>query len=218
MLRNIKSWFIIEEEPVSPKTGEQKPAKPVATELVRPTANTHMTDAPGTATSEFLDVLFDAMEQQNLDGFDYLEFKQSLHSLEKMPMDEATRYQSAFAMAQTLGATPSRLMETAEHYLRVLQGEEAKFQQAVANQKNKLIGAKEQEIRALEEMVREKSEQIKRLTQEIEAHQQQAKDLRHDIAEATVKVETTHRNFIASYQELSGKIQRDLDNMKRYLK
>ena len=40
-----------------------------------------------------------------------------------MPMDEQTRFQSAFAMAQTLGATTEHLMHSANHYLEILKKE-----------------------------------------------------------------------------------------------
>ena len=74
-----------------------------------------------------MDVLAEALQNNNIDGVDYFEFRQSLLSLSKISMDEKTRYQSAFAMAQAMGATPKQLIETAEHYLNVLKNEEHKF-------------------------------------------------------------------------------------------
>ena len=56
-----------------------------------------------------------------MEGFDYLEYKQSLQSLEKMNMDNQTRYQSAFAMAQTMGAKAKNLIDSAQYYLKVMQ-------------------------------------------------------------------------------------------------
>ena len=75
------------------------------------------------------------MEKANIEGFDYLEYKQSLKSLAKMPMDERTRFQSAYAMAQTMGASVGHLIKTAQHYIDILAAEEKKFETALANQK-----------------------------------------------------------------------------------
>ena len=41
-------------------------------------------------------MIIGALEKSNLQGFDYLEFRQSVDGLAKLSMDEATRYQSAF--------------------------------------------------------------------------------------------------------------------------
>ncbi|MDX1940300.1 MAG: hypothetical protein SFU99_07100 [Saprospiraceae bacterium] len=212
MFKNIKSLFIVEEEP------KKEVAKSVAKDPPKPATEATPDIPSGQASQEFMDILFKAMQDNNIEGFDYLEFKKSLLSLKQMQMDEPTRYQSAFAMAQTLGATPEKLVQTAQHYLDVLKNEEQKFQKAAANQQEKLIGTREQEIAQIDAALKTKAEQIKQLTQEIEQHQQQAAALKKEIAEATIKVETTKHNFVASYQQLAAQIAADIENIKEYLK
>lgn len=214
MLKNLKSLFIIEEEGEQQPKGEQKtmPATPVTPEKTPAAAG------PGQVNQQFLEVLFKAMQDNNLGGFDYLEFKQSLRSLEKMPMDEPTRFQSAYAMAQTLGANAQTLVQTAEHYLNIIKQEEQKFNQAHNAQREKQIGNKENEIKQLEEAARAKMAQIEQLNKEIEAHKQKAGALKKEIEDAVIKVETTKNNFVASYNALVEQIARDVENMKRYLK
>lgn len=212
MLKNLKSLFIIEEE--EPKAQPKQAPKEASKIAVENT----QTASAGQVNHDFLNILFKAMEDNNLNGFDYLEFKKSLQSLKQMQMDEPTRYQSAFAMAQTMGATPEKLLQTAMHYLDVLKTEEHKFQKAAANQQEKLIGSKEQEISQLETTIKSKAEQIKQLTQEIEQHQQQAEVLKKEISEATVKVETTKNDFAASYNALATQIAADIENIKKFLK
>lgn len=165
-----------------------------------------------------MDVLLRSMEAANLEGFDYLEFKKSLQSLSKMPMDEATRFKSAFAMAQTMGVTPQKLVDSAGHYIKVLHREEQKFETALAAQQNSQIGDKIQQIKQLESVVKQKAEQIKKLTQEIEQHQAQGTKMKKEISERTVKIETTKNNFIASYNTLVSQIHADVESMKQHLK
>lgn len=228
MFKNLKSLFVIEEEDPADQN-EEKPSvrKPAAkssppprTEgaAAGPAVSESKAGDPGKVTQQFTNVLFKAMNQNNLDGFDYLEYKQSLNSLKKMPMDEPTRYQSAFAMAQTMGATPAALLQTAQHYVDVLKREEEKFDQAVNKQQDLQIGSKEQAINKLEETIKAKAEQIKRLTQEIEQHQKERDQLKNEIKEAVVKVESTKNDFIASYNNLVGQIHEDMENIKKYLK
>ena len=223
MFKNLKALFIIEEEETlkgktakksTPKPEEKAPQQKAKTTKVEPP----MTTEPGKVTQKFMDVLLKALEANNLDGFDYLEFKQSLASLKKMPMDEPTRYQSAFAMAQTMGATPDHLVKTAEHYINVLKKEEQKFEKALINQRNVQIKEKDAEIQQLDKTIQAKANEIKKLTQEIEGHQKKIKALQGERSKAAHKVETTKNNFIASFETLVGKIAADVDNMKKYLK
>ena len=224
MFKNLKSLFVVEEEnpnkvapPESPqgKAGLKDQPAPKTTNGGAPAP---VPAEPGKPAPELTEVLFKAMEQNNVEGFDYLEFKQSLNSLKKMPMDDQTRYQSAYAMAQTMGVTVERLLQTGQHYLDVLKQEEQKFEAAVNNQKARQIGEKEQHILKLEEAIKAKAEQIKQLTVEIEADQTKAKQLKQEMTEATVKVETTRNNFVASYEALVQQIRHDLDNIKNFLK
>ena len=103
MFKNLKSLFIENVDDGSKKEKIEEP-KPVEKntknkKVTQPVAKAAFQASPGKVSSKFMEILFKAMEDNNLDGFDYLEFKQSLKSLEKMPMDEQTRFKSAFAMA-----------------------------------------------------------------------------------------------------------------------
>ena len=224
----LKSLFIVEEAGSAKKasaksttkkaTGKKTAPKSTPTpakEVVPTVANEPQ---PGKPTTKFMEIFFGAMEKHNLDGFDYLEFKQSLKSLEKMPMDEQTRYQSAFAMAKTMGATPQKLVDAAAHYLKVLLHEEKKFEQALENQRARQIGGREKQIKDLEVGIQQKAQHIKKLTQEIEQSQKQLAGIKSEISGAVSKVETTKNNFIASYNVVVSQIQSDVENMKKYLK
>jgi len=220
----LKSWFIIEEgTPSSNKkkktTTTSKKSTSSSTNKKATTSTTPSTTAgSGEVTSKFMSILLAAMDKNNLDGFDYLEFKEALKNLEKMPMDEKTRYQSAFAMAKTMDVTPEHLIKTAGHYVAILNKEEKKFGQALTAQRSKQIGGREKQITDLETGIQQKAEHIKRLTQEIEADQKKLETIKGEISGAVLKVETTKNNFIASYNSLVAHIQKDIDNMQQYLK
>ena len=234
MLKNLKKWFVVDDEEFKKKMGGEKeasadsdivPSRPTKKATpstnkttTNPTTPRTTTGATGKATSKFTDILLKAMEANNLDGFDYLEYKQSLHKLAKMPMDEPTRYQSAYAAASTMGATPQQLMETAGFYIDILKKEESKFAQALANQKSRQIGDKEQLIKQHDNLIKEKSQQIEQLKKEIADHQAKSEQMKKSISSATVKVETTKNNFVASYNLVISQIQTDIANMKKYLK
>ena len=124
MLDKLKSLFVVEDEEdkktnASGKTKSGEPTGAIKNEK-KEVPISSLSPSSGKVNSKFLEVLLKAMDANDLDGFDYLEFKQSLKSLEKMPMDEKTRYQSAMAVAQTLGGSPQQLVQTAQHYINIL--------------------------------------------------------------------------------------------------
>ena len=57
-----------------------------------------------------LNFLVKALEKNNLPGFDYIEFKQSLGSLLSMDMLEETAFKSVFATATSVGLTKDKLL------------------------------------------------------------------------------------------------------------
>jgi flagellar biosynthesis chaperone FliJ len=224
-LSKLKSVFIVE-DPNQAKTQasvgntatkaaskEAASTPSVSQPVYVPTVN-----ATGIANDKFMDVLFKAMEAANIEGFDYFEFKQSLNNLQKVPMDEATRFKSAFAMAQTMGTTADKLISTASHYLGVLQQESNKFGEAATNQINNQIGNKQAQIENFELVIRQKAEQIKKMTEEIDQHRKDLEQLKQDITQSSSKVSQTKADFEASYNMLVSYIQSDINNMKQYLK
>ncbi len=215
-LKSIKSLFIVEDP-----NAAQKPAQPEEAASNPPDNSIdfdQVPSRPGEPNQKFIEVLLSAMEKANLPGVDYLEYRQSLKSLEKMPMDEQVRYQSAFAMAQAMGATPAKLVESAVHYLDVLKAEQSKFDAAVRNQTAERIGNRQGMLKNLDATLKQKAEQIKQLTQEMELHRSEMEKLEKEIQEATSKVTATQANFIASYELLMSQINMDVENMRKFLK
>lgn len=231
MLNKLKSWFVEDDgvkekksEPVkkdpTPKTKitqKQAPVRPATSQGGSQVAKPKPSVPTGKRDSKFVDVLLKAIEANNLEGFDYLEYKQSLQNLSSMSMDEKTKYQSAFAMAKTMGVTPGKLVESANHYVNVLQKEKNKFGEALSNQKQSQIVAKENELKQMEQGILQKEKQIEQLKVEIEKHKSALQGRKDAINQAATKVEATKSNFLYAFNMVMGQIQADVDNMKKYI-
>ena len=78
-LSKLKGIFIVVQAPADGKTAEPntKPATPSYYYAV-PVASEPVS---GKVTDKFYDILFGAMEANNQEGFDYLEYKKSLQTL-----------------------------------------------------------------------------------------------------------------------------------------
>ena len=225
MLKKLKSLFVIEEEGGSPaetKSSEtKKPKAPANTPSTKTsqasTASEKTAKTIGAPEEKFVNILLEAVEKNNLEGFDYLEYKQSLQSLSKMNMDEATQFKSAFAMASTMGIDKAKLVSSVKHYLQVLKQEETKFNQALSNQIKQKVGQRKQEFKSLNDTITHKENQIKQLTKEIEKHKKDLDKLKAEVENAQGKVEGTKASFYGSYQVVASQMEEDLKKINQYL-
>jgi hypothetical protein len=222
-LKKLKGVFVVEDPnaPAAPAK-PQSTATPAATSqssapIQTPTPSVSYTSGSGKANDKFLEVLFKAMEAANAPGFDYFEFKQALNNLKNVPMDDVTRFKSAYAMAQTMGASKDTLLNTAGSYLKVLQQEQAKFQDAANNQMQGQVGNKKAQIDNFDAAIKQKQAEIQRMTAEIDQHRKEMETLKQDISQSTAKVSQTIADFEATYTYLVSQIQGDVNNMKQYL-
>jgi uncharacterized coiled-coil protein SlyX len=226
MLKSLKSLFIVDDsdgKEVTPEKKkeskkESKEEKPKETIVNKPLRSSTTTSTIGTVDKAIMEKLLGAIEKNNLEGFDYLEFKKALKALEKIPMDEATKYRSTFATASTMGVTLGKLVDSTNHYVKVLDNENAVFLKAFEGQISSKVGDKEKEILQFEAIIKEKSERIKQLTEEITKHQNQITDLRQVVDESKMKIDKTKNDFKMSYLHLRTQLEQDIQKMKQYLK
>lgn len=137
-LNKLKSLFIVED--TTEKTETEKTEQ---TTTQNTTVQT--TVVPGNVDQTILDTLFKSLSDNNLQGFDYFEYKQSLKTLRGM-LDEQTAFKSAFATAATMGITKEKLLETANFYVKVLEKEKEKFDEAARSQGGATIEQKRKKL------------------------------------------------------------------------
>ena len=225
MFDKLKSIFIEDDgsaKKEAPKAASAK-KKQNPSDAVKATSQGNNTNKPytpptsGQPDEKFVNMLLGAIEKNNIKGFDYLEYKQSLQSLANVEMEEGTRYKSAMAMAKGMGATPDILKSSANHYIKVLDEEERKFLQAFQNQQNARASAHNIEIKALEKSIKDKTKKIEQLKAEIEAETKKlkAKELNSD--KAASKVTATKDGFYLAFNIVVNQIKEDLANIKKYL-
>lgn len=213
-LKNIKSLFIVPEE----ETKKSEKTTPKANEPQTTTPKTAGTPAAnGAFEDKIAESLFKALEKNNIDGVDYFEFKNSLKSLISLPMDEGTRFRSAFATASTMGLNIDILKSSAQHYLKVLEDEKKVFVQSVANHNNTNVIGKRNEISSLDDKVKSKSEEIKKLTEEIHQHQKQIDKLKGEITAAKNQIVQTEANFNNTFDSVTNEIKEDIAKIESYL-
>jgi hypothetical protein len=216
IFKNLKKLFIIED--VQTVSSEEKDQTSQITSNIEGTSKEQTSHYTGEVNQKFLDILLLALEHQNMEGLDYLEFKQSLKSLEKMPMDESVKFHSAFAMASSMGATSEKLIDSAEFYLGVLKGEKQKFKDTLSRQIIEQVDSKEQEIAQGNADILSKEETIRKLEEEIKTIQSRIEEttLRKDTSRQ--RIEAASQNFDAAYNIIAESIQEDIQKISQFLK
>jgi chromosome segregation ATPase len=164
-----------------------------------------------------VDFLTNSLTKNNLPGFDYLEFKQSLGNLSALGMDEGTALRSAYATAATVGLTKDKLLKTAEHYKSVLNREKGQFDVALQKQIDQKVKAKQTEVDKLRKQVEDYMAKIRELESRIAEAQKTIADSDGVIQAAMEKIETTKDGFETTLKVLMNEIDRDIQNIQHYL-
>jgi uncharacterized small protein (DUF1192 family) len=231
VLKKLKSVFIVED-------GSTIPSDTPVKETIQPEANPSIKEATQSSTSstvsqtqptfdtsslkskapdeKFMNILLDAIDKANLPGFDYIEYKTSLQSLGKMNMDVPTKYQSAMAMAKTMGATPEKIIQAANQYLSVLKEENDKFLQAVQGQKQKVAQDEKDGVSGLQNSIADKKNQIALLQKEIASQEASLAKMKDEIGASAHKIAETSAKFDQAYVAVTQQIVDDIKNISQY--
>ncbi len=161
--------------------------------------------------------LIKALEKSNLEGFDYIEFKQSLGRLLAMNLDESTAFKSAFVTASTVGLTKEKLLKTAEHYKKVLFQEKQQFDQALQKQMEQRVESKRAEVEKMKKQVEEYRAKIKQMEEKIAAAQSTIDHADEHIQAAREKIESTKEAFEATLRSVLNEIDQDIENINNLL-
>ncbi|MEZ4986741.1 MAG: hypothetical protein R2795_17175 [Saprospiraceae bacterium] len=164
-----------------------------------------------------MESLVTALERENLPGFDYLEFKQSLGRLQDLNMEEEMAFKSAFATATTMGLTKDKLLKTAAHYRQVLEKEKTSFHDALQKQVKAKVEGKRKEVEVLKQKVKEydaKIEELMRLKVQAEQTIASSDDA---IASAQAGIEDVRERFETTLKALLNQIDSDVEDINRIL-
>lgn len=113
-----------------PKLGTPPPMFESAP-TVSPVVN-YVTPAPSINsddTAKFMQHFDELFDQANLPGPDYYEFAKMCQAMSALPDD--TKFNAAFSGLQVQGLTKVRLLESAQHYIAIIDEDAAKFNTAI---------------------------------------------------------------------------------------
>jgi hypothetical protein len=231
-LNNIKSLFIIEEGAEESKTSEKKTDKKQSdkkntkeeksssslswkSSASKNADGTVSADSQGKYSEKIFDSLAKALFDANLPGEDYFEFIEGLKAMKDLPMDDVMKMKSVFMTLSTRGLTVAKIVDSAEHYLDVLNKEKEKFYKALESQKQSNVESKKQSISNLEAKNKEKAELIQKLTDEIAANNVEIKKISTDISNHEGKIQSTENDFVYTFEKMANQIYNNIEKIKK---
>lgn len=164
-----------------------------------------------------MESLVGALERENLPGFDYLEFKQSLGRLQALNMEQEVAFKSAYATASTMGLTKEKLIKTADHYKQVLDKEKKSFDNALANQVKAKVEGKRKEVITLRKRLGEYEAKITELERLKASAEKTISEADETIQTAQDTINDVHDRFEATMKALLNQIDKDIEDINRYL-
>lgn len=230
-LKNLKSLFIEEDgtTPSTPKNSEAAEKSVVEKEKVailnkkadEPT-NTPSQDATNKSPKPELDPrsyekMMNIITSNNIDGFDYLEFKSSLKALNNTPLDEENKFKSAFAMAQTMGLTKEKLLKTAEYYKNLLEQDKDGFRTHLKTAVQEKAKSYTSQKSQLTKMIAQKEAEVKKLTEQITQHKAQLDDVCDQESNMESKALESRDKYLGTYQFIAAQFDKDITKIKQYL-
>ncbi len=219
MFSKLTSMFVeVESAPTPVQEAKPQPTPQVSTP-VTPQAPAVITapTIPGAVDEKMVNFLLQAIEESNIPGFDYIEFRNSLAAMANNPIQEDQKYIAVFSTASTMGLTKDSLLKAIDHYQGVLDSKKKDFQTQVeqmtareVTKREDLKAAKEAEIQAL-------LQQIQEAQAAIAAKQQEALEINAEIGRERLNIQQTSASFEATYNFVSGKLQNDKQKIDKYI-
>jgi chromosome segregation ATPase len=213
---SIKGAFIQEQ----PGMEDQDEAAPTtravpANSAFAPIAQPVLRDTSGDEKAK--KTLLEAIEANSLDSYDYLKFKTSVQALAADIPDEKLRFKTVFATAKAMSVSKDKLVQTAQHYITVLDQELKKFDEAVSEQVDARITAGETKVKSLEDNIASKQEQIQKLTDDINLLTQERATLVAKITDDKATIDSRRNSFVAAHGTMVQEINKDIAKMSEIL-
>jgi len=109
----------------------------------------------------------DLFQQANLPGPDYFEFSKMCQAMSMLP--DETKFPAAYGGLQVQGLSKDKLLETANHYIAIIDEDAKKFSGAINDKIMSDVSNKRAEIEKKKVEIAQKADMISRLQQEIQS-------------------------------------------------
>jgi hypothetical protein len=189
------------------KAAKTLKTEPVSQFTVTPQSVTNMA---GVADEKFVQMLWSVIEQYNIPGQDYFEFKQAIDAMAALPIDEKSKFLTTFTIFNSQGCKKESLLLSLEKYMKVIQKEISSFAAEFEAQRNEKVNAKLAQIEEAKRKVEELNKQILEANNFILTASQEAQ-------QEEMKLQMTSANFNKSAEKVLSVLESDKEKINNYI-
>lgn len=205
-------------------TGSPEATAPQASPPQQPQTQTPQVSIPATPmvssmgiNQDMVDFLTKAIEEANIQGFDYLEFKQAVGKMMNVPMTEQQRFMAVFATAQAMGVTIQSLTDSVDHYLTVIEKQRDGFMGSASHATQQEVDARMAQVATNEKQIQEATQKINELTTFITQTQQENLKITQEANSEKMKIDNSIASFEATFNMMAGRLKEDRQKLVSYL-
>jgi len=162
---------------------------------------------------QHFDELFD---QANLPGPDYYEFAKMCQAMSALPDD--TKFIAAFSGLQVQGLTKAKLLESAQHYIAIIDEDAAKFNTAIDQKILADVKQKRANIENKKKALTDKVQLIAQLQAELDSDNKEIVTLTSDADEQERKATEKGAIYKQACQTRKDQISGDLTKINTHIK
>lgn len=216
IFNKLKSLFIVEEDDAESR---QAKTKDVEVPINKTNKTTQKSKISKKDSDKFISILFKAIENANLQGFDYLEFIQSINNLKKedLTKDENKLFLTAFTLAKTMNVSKNDLIQSANHYLKVLEKEKSNFTESLNNNANVKLQEKTDTLAKIKKTHLADKAKMEKLKLKIIENEKKINSLNTELQSADSKVKNLKTGFEDALQNIASKIESDIVKIEKYI-
>ncbi|MEO6916367.1 MAG: hypothetical protein ABI151_12605 [Chitinophagaceae bacterium] len=170
-------------------------------------------NTPGVASinpSEKFQNYFDKLfKESNIPGPDYFEFSKMVEAMSAIP-DEKTKYLTAFAGLSIQGLDKKKLLETANHYLGLIDEDAKNFQAIVAKALQDKVTAKKKEMDDKTRRIQDLNKEIAELSSDLQA-------ISNEVKENEEKINANAASYQHEMLRLKDRISQDAQKINQFI-
>ena len=181
--------------------------------------NLSIPNANGVFDQKFYSNFLQLIEDNNIEGVDYLEFSKAKKAMDAIPgMAEAVKYQSAFASLKANSTiTKEHLLKTADFYIEKLDAEAKEFENEMGNEVSNQVHSRMEQSKIKESQIASKQEQIVKLQAEINTLQGEIGQTNVEAQQYQFNIDATAKNFKATLEIVKAQINTDKQNIQSFI-
>lgn len=206
----------------TPKTNTSKIASKSIPSLETQNIGTNTIVTPshmnaGTEQPEFVEYFKEVFKEANLPGPDYFEFVNALDNPALKSIPEQMKFVSIFAGFTAQGCTKERLTESAQTYIGLFADKKKKFEDALEQSFDEVVGKREAEVTRLTEENQKLDEEMQKLVEKKMKNGETISKLTIEIGDETNRLKMKHANFNATYERMVKEISDNSAKIGQYI-